>query len=727
MYNNFILFYKGDGIMKKFLTLLLAVITMFVFTTSASAKTVIKGDLDGNGKITAADARGTLRISAKLEKADDTQMLIVDVTNDKKVTAADARSILRVSAKLEPAFGEIEVGGSTETETTTVADKETTTVADKETTTAPITRTEMSGIIKKNIDSYIKELGLKKTDGKYTNGKITIVSDPSIIDDNKISSITVYDAEYLLNDVSVDMTPAKAADTLKKADWIVKTQDSDEIVLIKNKVKMVVSLSDGKITSIEYAFAESLLDPDETTTVPVTETTTSSGEETTKPADDGEHKHSYVATILAPTCTEKGYTTFSCIFCTDSYTADETAPKGHDYTSIVINPTCTEDGFTKYTCSRCADEYTDNKVSAKGHDAGWVSVREPAPGVEGLDQYKCRICSEVLNEATRPALPLPETTTEEPTTEEPTTEEPTTEEPTTEEPTTEEPTTEEPTTEHTHDYNVSVVVPTCTENGYTRFTCKECSYSYDNDIVPATGHNAVWEITTPAGVGTEGLEQKICKTCNTVVEEKILPALKEEEIETPEGEITVDQLPSQVKAFMNGHFGIEGYTYSGKEKSPISMYVSANHVKAGMDLNGMKIDMLIRDVNKKNPSVYIVRPDVKKYAKLTALDMATLGITVDDLKIDIGGGMANPDSIILSTQTISGEKYDIYTIYAGTEYCKIYMIGENIKRIETYNTDSKMLTTRIDVTTFVAEPGDNAFSVDGYKRAISYISLFDLI
>lgn len=684
--------------MKKILTLLLAVITMFLFTTSASAKTVIKGDLDGNGRITAADARGTLRISAKLEKADDTQMLIVDVTNDKKVTAADARSILRVSAKLEPAFGEIEVDGNTEAETTTVADKET--------TTAPITRTEMSGIIKKNIDSYIKELGLTKVDGKYTNGKITIVSDPSIIDDNKISSITVYDAEYLLNDVSVDMTPAKAADTLKKADWIVKTQDSDEIVLIKNKVKMVISLSDGKITSIEYAFAESLLDPNETTTVPVTETTTSSGEETTKPADDGEHKHSYMATILAPTCTEKGYTTFSCIFCTDSYIADETAPKGHDYTSIVIKPTCTEDGFTKYTCSRCADGYTDNKVSAKGHDAGWVSVREPAPGVEGLDQYKCRICSEVLNEATRPALPLPETTTEEPTTEEPT--------------------TEEPTTEHTHDYNVSVVPASCTENGYTRFTCKECSYSYDNDIVPATGHNAVWEITTPAGVGTEGLEQKICKTCNTVVEEKILPALKEEEIETPEGEITVDQLPSQVKAFMNGHFGIEGYTYSGKEKSPISMYVSANHVKAGMDLNGMKIDMLIRDVNKKNPSVYLVRPDVKKYAKLNALDMATLGITVDDLKIDIGGGMANPDSIILSTQTISGEKYDIYTIYAGTEYCKIYMIGENIKRIETYNADSKMLITRIDVTTFVAEPGDKIFTVDGYKNVLSYLFLFDL-
>ena len=444
--------------MKKLLTLLLAVITMFIFTTSASAKTVIKGDLDGNGKITAADARGTLRISAKLEKADDTQMLIVDVTNDKKVTAADARSILRASAKLEPGFGEIEVDGSTEAETTTVADKETTTVS--------VPKTEVSGIIKKDIESYSKEFDLKKVDGKYTNGKITIVSDPSIINDNKISSITIFDAKYLLNGISVDMAPAKAADTLKKADWIVKTQNSSEIILSKNKVKTVISLSDGKITSIEYAFAESMLSPDETTTAPA------DAETTTKIPDGVEHKHSYIATILAPTCTEKGYTTFSCLLCNDSYTADETAPKGHDYTSIVINPTCTEDGFTNHVCSRCADSYTSDTVPATGHDASWVSVIEPAPGVEGLDQYKCRTCSAVLNEATRPALPLPE-------------------EPTTKEPETEEPTTEPPTTDHTHDYNVTVVPPSCTENGYTRLTCKECSYSYDKDIVIATGHNAV--------------------------------------------------------------------------------------------------------------------------------------------------------------------------------------------------------------------------------------------
>lgn len=59
------------------------------------------GDLDGNGKITAADARVALRISAKLEKTTEAQKLIADVNNDGKITAADARKILRVAAKLE--------------------------------------------------------------------------------------------------------------------------------------------------------------------------------------------------------------------------------------------------------------------------------------------------------------------------------------------------------------------------------------------------------------------------------------------------------------------------------------------------------------------------------------------------------------------------------------------------------------------------------------------------
>lgn len=61
-----------------------------------------KGDIDGNGKITAADARKILRISAKLESVGSALREVADYNSDGRLTASDARSVLRVSAKLEP-------------------------------------------------------------------------------------------------------------------------------------------------------------------------------------------------------------------------------------------------------------------------------------------------------------------------------------------------------------------------------------------------------------------------------------------------------------------------------------------------------------------------------------------------------------------------------------------------------------------------------------------------
>ncbi len=65
------------------------------------AAEIQKGDINKDGKITAADARTVLRISAKLEDMPDENKTIADYNNDDKVTAADARLILRKSAKLE--------------------------------------------------------------------------------------------------------------------------------------------------------------------------------------------------------------------------------------------------------------------------------------------------------------------------------------------------------------------------------------------------------------------------------------------------------------------------------------------------------------------------------------------------------------------------------------------------------------------------------------------------
>ncbi|MDR1628797.1 MAG: dockerin type I repeat-containing protein [Oscillospiraceae bacterium] len=60
------------------------------------------GDVDGNGKITASDARTALRMSARIEKnVTGFMKLAANYDGDAEVTAADARKILRVSASLE--------------------------------------------------------------------------------------------------------------------------------------------------------------------------------------------------------------------------------------------------------------------------------------------------------------------------------------------------------------------------------------------------------------------------------------------------------------------------------------------------------------------------------------------------------------------------------------------------------------------------------------------------
>lgn len=63
---------------------------------------VIKGDNDGDGRVTAADARFALRVAVGLETPNEWQLKACLVTGGETVTAADARAILRAAVGLEP-------------------------------------------------------------------------------------------------------------------------------------------------------------------------------------------------------------------------------------------------------------------------------------------------------------------------------------------------------------------------------------------------------------------------------------------------------------------------------------------------------------------------------------------------------------------------------------------------------------------------------------------------
>lgn len=60
-----------------------------------------KGDVNGDGKVTAADARITLRVAAGLETISLEEYLRADLDSDGDVRASEARTILRIAAGLE--------------------------------------------------------------------------------------------------------------------------------------------------------------------------------------------------------------------------------------------------------------------------------------------------------------------------------------------------------------------------------------------------------------------------------------------------------------------------------------------------------------------------------------------------------------------------------------------------------------------------------------------------
>lgn len=61
----------------------------------------LPGDINLDGKVTAADARLALRAASKLAKLNTIQLWNADMNKDGKVTAADARTILKLSAEVK--------------------------------------------------------------------------------------------------------------------------------------------------------------------------------------------------------------------------------------------------------------------------------------------------------------------------------------------------------------------------------------------------------------------------------------------------------------------------------------------------------------------------------------------------------------------------------------------------------------------------------------------------
>lgn len=104
-------------------------------------------------------------------------------------------------------------------------------------------------------------------------------------------------------------------------------------------------------------------------------------------------KHAYKDTVVAATCTEKGYTLHKCSTCGESYKDNYKAALGHSYTSKVTKAaTCTENGVKTYTCSRCNNTYTET-IEKIGHKYV-ATVVAPTNTEKGYTLHKCSVCGD---------------------------------------------------------------------------------------------------------------------------------------------------------------------------------------------------------------------------------------------------------------------------------------------------------------------------------------------
>ncbi len=101
-------------------------------------------------------------------------------------------------------------------------------------------------------------------------------------------------------------------------------------------------------------------------------------------------EHDYTSEVTAPTCTAKGYTTYTCSKCNDTYKADYVNAKGHtlgEYTPVIA-ASCETAGSEKAACSACGTD-VERTIPATGHK--WVAgaITQEHACVAGTQAYTC--------------------------------------------------------------------------------------------------------------------------------------------------------------------------------------------------------------------------------------------------------------------------------------------------------------------------------------------------
>ncbi len=221
--------------------------------------------------------------------------------------------------------------------------------------------------------------------------------------------------------------------------------------------------------------------------------------------------HDYIDTVVAPTCTAKGYTNHKCSRCGDEYNDTETdmiahkfgkwtvttkptctakgietrtcsvckaketrktSALGHDYIESIIPSTCQSKGYTLHKCLRCNDEYKDNETNMAAHSFGkWTTTVKPTCTAKGSETRICSVCK--VSE-TREIKALG------------------------------------------HDYVASLVSANCNSKGYTLYKCSRCNDEFKDNYTEPTGNHKWSEWKTTAFDVNKGTstQTRTCSACN---------------------------------------------------------------------------------------------------------------------------------------------------------------------------------------------------------------------
>lgn len=191
----------------------------------------------------------------------------------------------------------------------------------------------------------------------------------------------------------------------------------------------------------------------------------------------GDHIAQFADTVVAPTCTEQGYTHHVCTVKGCTYApVDDTYVAATDHTWVKTQtnpPSCTAQGTAFYKCSACGATRTE-KIAALGHDLSRCDLVPDATCTQpGRAVGTCARCGVKIDEVI-------------------------------------------PAKGHDYSYkSASSTEPTCTESGRYKGTCPVCGKDY-NDTIPALGHDwGEWVTTIEPTYTTVGYRYHLCARCNT--------------------------------------------------------------------------------------------------------------------------------------------------------------------------------------------------------------------